>query len=921
MGLFRKISVVFMWLLLLVAIITGFLWFKSRNSGKSDPRLVLPESTAVFFECSSIPSLISELNNNNKMWAEISSSGMFEDSSINLANIDSLLKKDSQIRDFLSRKICISISLKANKSPGILFCIPASVRSQDKIWLKFFAKQLPGFSYIKRRYEGKTLYDLSWKSGPDIKNFCFTILNGVIVGSFAAELVEESVKQFDPEKNLTNNVKFASITKTIGDKVSGNLFVNYEYAAEILKFYMNPGISKSSYFLKNLASWAALDVEIVSDKLILNGFTNITDSLNQQFMILSKQEPIEFDCPTFLPEAISYFKAYGFSDKQLFFKQLSRFLSSDPESLDLLKRKKDLLTNYGIDLDKVFQDLIADEYGTAGIQSGRTTSPFFFMELKSQSLAEQQFKEWLTTWALKNGKSPSELMLEHKIDNNNSITVFKLPVGGIPSMVFGLSFKSPENDYFAFINNYLVFANSYSSLKDFIYQVVLGNTLASGSSYSSLGENISSRSNMYLFAKPGAIAESNEDALSEPAQKIMHKGKESLSKFNAFSLQYSAADDLLYTHLFINYSGVFSGSVNTVWESRLDTSTVYKPEIVINHLTGEKEIFIQDQKNQIYLISNAGIILWKQMIDGPMKSNVFQVDYFKNSKKQYLFNTQNKIYLLDRNGNPVEKFPIEMRSPATAGISVFDYDKDGTIRICVPAEDRKIYMYDKDGKIIPGFQPDPTDNEVIQAVQYFRVGSKDYIVAIDRYKFYILDRKGKNRVDVKKYFQVSRNNGFYLDITRGEALARIVTTDTSGNIMRVYFNGKVEKIMDQKLSSDHYFVLADIDGNQKYEFISASGNTLIVLDSGLEEIFRHEFNDIISFQPIVYKFSASNNKIGIVLRNQGNIYLYNNNGSLYNGFPLEGAAPFSISSFKELSGRFNMIVGSKNNFLYNYSVQ
>jgi hypothetical protein len=309
------------------------------------------------------------------------------------------------------------------------------------------------------------------------------------------------------------------------------------------------------------------------------------------------------------------------------------------------------------------------------------------------------------------------------------------------------------------------------------------------------------------------------------------------------------------------------------------------------------------------------------MLDGQIMSEIFQVDYYKNGKLQYLFNTGKRIYLLDRNGNSVEKFPVELRSPATAGISVFDYDKDGTIRICVPCEDKKIYMYDKDGKIIPGWQAERTDNEVLQPVQLFRAGSKDYIVAIDKYKFYILDRKGKNRVPVKKFFQVSSNNCFYLDVSKGESLARIVTTDTTGSIMRVYFTGKVEKILERNIDADHFFVFADLDGDQKGEYLTASGKSLQVLSPELKESFEIEFNDVISYRPVIYKFSVRDNKIGIVIRNRGNIYLYNNNGALYKGFPLLGSAPFSISSFPELSGRFNMIVGAKNNFLYNYSVQ
>lgn len=918
---FRKISVYVLWTLLLAAILTGFFWFKSLNRGNADPHQVLPESIAIIFECTTTPNLISELSSNNKMWKEISASGFFDETEINLKSLDSLIKKDSQIRGFLSKKLCIAVSLKANHTAGILYCLPVSAARQDKLLLKYLSANYPSISYTKRRYEGSNLFDISWKTAEDSKNFCFTVLNGIMIGSFSSELVEESVRQFDPEKNLNSNERFASLTKTTGKKVSGNIFVNYENSAELLKSFLNPNNAKNKNLIKNLASFGALDIEISSEKLIMNGFTNLTDSLNQKLSILQNQDAIEFNCPKFLPEAISFFEAYGFSDKDLFFSQLSGFMKNDPASQELIKSKAALLRDYSIDLDKVFKEIIADEYGSAGIQSGRSNSPFFFVELKSQSLAEQQFKEWLTSWALKNGRSPNELMLEHKIDNNNTVTVYKMPVGGIPSMVFGTSFLSPENDYFTFINNYLVFANSYISLKDFIYQVVLGNTIASGESYGTLGENISSRSNFFLFAKPGDIAETGDDFLNEASSKTVKKAKKSISKFNAFCLQFTTADDLLYTHVFLNYSGVSSGSVNTVWESRIDSTTVFKPEIVINHLTGEKEIFIQDQKNQVYLLSNAGIILWKQMLDGPMLSSVFQVDYYGNGKKQYLFSTRNKIFLLDRNGNPVEKFPVTMRSAATAGISLFDYDNDGTIRICVPGEDNKIYMYDKDGKIIPGWQAEPTDNEVTKPIQHFRVNEKDYIVAIDKYKFYILDRKGKSRINLKNYFQVSAKNSFYLDLSRGNDLARMVTTDTSGNIMRVYFSGKVEKIMDQNLDNNHFFVLADLDGNQKFEFITAGKNTLTVLSPSLDTLFTKEFKENIAFQPVIYKFSAADNKIGIVVRNQGNIYLYNNNGSLYNGFPLEGAAPFSISSFRELNGRFNLIVGSKNNFLYNYSVK
>jgi hypothetical protein len=51
------------------------------------------------------------------------------------------------------------------------------------------------------------------------------------------------------------------------------------------------------------------------------------------------------------------------------------------------------------------------------------------------------------------------------------------------------------------------------------------------------------------------------------------------------------------------------------------------------------------------------------------------------------------------------------------------------------------------------------------------------------------------------------------------------------------------------------------------------------------------------------------------------LYLVNNDGSLYKGFPLLGSTPFSIGVINRTTSKFNLIVGSNDNFLYNYSVQ
>jgi len=105
------------------------------------------------------------------------------------------------------------------------------------------------------------------------------------------------------------------------------------------------------------------------------------------------------------------------------------------------------------------------------------------------------------------------------------------------------------------------------------------------------------------------------------------------------------------------------------------------------------------------------------------------------------------------------------------------------------------------------------------------------------------------------------------------------------------------------------------------EFLFVDGDELEVIRQNGKRLFSFKVKEQISDMPDIYKFSASDVKIGITDRSRNRIYLINSDGSLYNGFPLEGSTRFSIGYFKGSESRFNLIVGSENNFLYNYSIE
>ena len=454
----------------------------------------------------------------------------------------------------------------------------------------------------------------------------------------------------------------------------------------------------------------------------------------------------------------------------------------------------------------------------------------------------------------------------------------------------------------------------------FLYLNSLGKTLNNDKYFNELKNNFDSKSNLFIFLDPEAYFEEILLLLNKEAQKTINDSPKSWKKINAVSLQSTSSGDLNYFHIFLNFSGSIREYVNTIWERKLDTLSIFKPVIVLNHDTNEKEIFTQDVSNKIYLINNTGRILWKQQIDGPIMDDVYQIDYFNNGKLQLIFNTRSKIYLLDRNGNPVGRFPVILRENASAGLSLFDYDKDGTLRICVPLVTRDLSMYDREGKVLQGWNFKKSDFPIINPAKHFRIGDKDFIVANDKMKVYFLDRRGEERIKPKIQIEHSANNPLYQggSHSSGEYLTG---TDTSGSVYNFYFDGNVKKILDLSLSKNHYFISADLNGNGKREYIFTDKNKLIVYSAEGKLLFDELLPEQIIIKPVVYEFSSIDKKVGIVADKSGRIYLFNSDGSLYQGFPLQGTSAFSISNFPGLLDRFNLIVANNDNFLYNYSVK
>ena len=255
-------------------------------------------------------------------------------------------------------------------------------------------------------------------------------------------------------------------------------------------------------------------------------------------------------------------------------------------------------------------------------------------------------------------------------------------------------------------------------------------------------------------------------------------------------------------------------------------------------------------------------------------------------------------------------------------LMVFDYDKNKKYRILLAGKDKKVYLFDIEGKSIEGWAFGRTQGLVHSTIQHFVNEGKDYIVFSDDKQTYILNRRGETRLTPKVPFAKSKNNLFFYEKASEKSNARLVTTTSTGAVMFLYFDGQQQQMKPLTASADHYFMYTDLTGDDLAEFVYLDQNKIHFINRNRKTLFSKKFDENIPYAPMLFQFSDTQKFIGVTVRKNNKIYLFDTKGKMKEGFPLEGSSMFSILYRKNKNGKgsFNLIIANRDNFLYNYQV-
>jgi len=885
----KRIAIFSLVVLVSAVALAGYFLHQSRKNLFTDPYKVVAQNACIIIETIDFRNLVNSVTTGKGLFSEITNIKELSTFSTKLKYIADQINKSGFKKILQEGTTIISFHPSENGelTPFLSKTIPAETGYRQ---LKE-ALQASGIrEMLEQKTAGKRIIGLPFFMETQ-KDTVFVMINsGLLICSTSAVLIKESVFQDVPGTDIRNAAGFSRILLSSG-KNEDKIFVVFGNLKKTAgKIFAKGGLSPADKIAK-LGGSAGGDIFIDEGGVSISGYSESSEPSELLFRFKAVQ-PVEFKTYKILPSATSMF-----------------------ESMVLIPQEKTEIAGSVagqiINLAGKLKPFLGDEITRA------------YIDIRNNPVSQNS----LIIYKLKNRVQCENIFLEHtggrpettyfRPDDQTRIPVYLSGTAGLLSALLPGFAPGFNDSYCAFYDNFMITGNSYVTISRLLYDNLLNKTLANDVQYRDFEKMVASRAGYLFYCVPSHCIEYFSDYFNREIADGLRSNKNSLNKIQSIGFQLSPINGMIYNSLSVNYKDLVREESTTEWETLLDTTAGIKPFFFTNHNTGAKEIFIQDTKNNAYLINAAGRVLWKVPLKEKISGSVYLIDYYRNGKFQLLFSGRNNLHLIDRNGNYVERYPVRLRSPATNSLALFDYENNNTYRLVIAGEDKLVYTYDKSGNVVKGWEPFRTAGYVTAEAGFYKISGKDFIVVADESSVYFLDRSGKVRLRLND--AVTKAKGSALRLTPGSEAA-LVCTSPDGTIQNVNFNGDVKKFSLRKFTFDHSFDFFDVDGDGFGEYVFIDTGILYLYDHNGKEMFTKDFGSTTLGGPINFTFSSTDRKIGVFDTTGNLIYLVDSKGEIMDGFPLKGASKFSIGKLSS-GDEWHLIVGGTDRFLYNYRLE
>jgi outer membrane protein assembly factor BamB len=695
-------------------------------------------------------------------------------------------------------------------------------------------------------YEDKEINEFTWK-----EQYIYAVWFGdAIIISDSKLIIENKIR--DIANDILVDETFAKVLKTV-NQTNPNLFIDLN---EFKKIY-NKAFDADTYSLfANLTDWVALDLKIEEGKLQLSGVGIGEELEKRKLSLLKNQDRIQHDISKLVPLNAIGFESYSITDFEAY----------------LVQRKA-----YGLASKTAFQNLFEGVDEVSKIHF-----PEHDLVVLRSNEAAATFVE-LSPW----------MQLEK---NFRDFEVFQLKETELLK-IYAPLIALKQAKYVTQIEDFFVFSANIEALENVIINHVNRLNLQGQPSYQTQIEKLSSKSTALFYA----ISENWAEYMQAQSTSDFAANFEVLSfeTYKGIGLQINVDEEYTY------FNGVFQ-EVNTETKTtavkqksrfKLTEQSLTKPQLFTNWRTKQRDVFFQDQSLNAQLLDADGKPIWNIALGDLILGQAVEFDIYRNTRLQLAFATQNKVFVVDKNGDEVDPFPISFLEEITQPLQIFDYDNNGQYRFMI-CQSTTLKAYDKGGSEVKGFDFTTQNTAISSPPKHFRIGTKDYILLQEASgKLYILDRRGDVRVEYKTDVQFSGKPWFVYD-------GKFTSTTADGDLVQISEEGKVE------ITKKEFLPTHSIVANERL-LVTLSENILqineveIELDYGL-----YTAPQILQIQDKTW--------VSVTDQQEKKLYVFDEFGNLLKGFPVY--ANSAVEYFSTDGSKIQLMLRGEENSILFYEI-
>ncbi len=789
MNIIKKIGFFLVVLLFVVAAGYGYFYLRSIKKPALDAFSQLPDSCIIYVRTNNFFELNRRINSRSLIADKMRGFKAVDDLCRVLKRADSLFAGNEQLLEQL-QDAELHFALYGQKK--IFWLATFNIKElgrQEKI----LSTMETHLSAVKK----DLVYQTDAITGQPV---FYTVNSGVITLSDSEQLLQKSA---DPQSaKFADNPSFINNKSTFSESNLISLYVNHA-------LYSTSGANNSIKLgLLTGNGFSASSIETDPSSFTINGYYDTEAGGIFKLFAHQQPQPVEPLLHKLPSETVS-FKAWGLND-------LATILTSmdaGEENRSYWKIKNELAL---FNVEKEFYENAANYF----VRFASGGHDFIALQVKDTVKADEVLAALAdSSFSLARGLS------RITVRDSSSISLFSI-------------FDQMPTNYSARCGDFLYFSESAVPLQTLMAFLGENATLKTRTSFMSYqSEHIADNFNLLLYNSPSSDPEQIRSVIKFKPLKKQNPYED--LKHLSFSLTNDDERLRFRLHL-LNESGGEDNNDGSLWTFVADTLLKKGVTMFINHNSKERELICTDAANSLYLLNAKGNKLWKKKLPEEILSGIHMVDAFKNNKYQMLFNTSTHLYLVDRNGNDVEGYPVKLPSQATSGLSLYDYENNKDYRIILPCGN-SIYNFDISGSLHTGFKPVKTVHPVKLPVQYTRIGANDYLVALDSEgAIIIFNRRGEIKINLKNR-AIAGCRSFFADAGGNTANSYVVYFDDKSAILNKisFADKKLIAKLDPEFQAS-YSAFTPIDENRLTDILITSGSAVSAYNlAGQQLLYRN----------------------------------------------------------------------------------